>query len=52
MGEQPDLEGVPARRMGAAGDFGAVVAFLCSAQANYLTGTAVPVDGGAYQGLL
>jgi 3-oxoacyl-[acyl-carrier protein] reductase len=52
MGEQPDLDGVPARRMGAAGDFGAVVAFLCSAQANYLTGAAVPVDGGAYQGLL
>jgi 3-oxoacyl-[acyl-carrier protein] reductase len=38
-------------RMGSADDFGAVVGFLCSEQANYLTGAAIPVDGGAYQGL-
>jgi 3-oxoacyl-[acyl-carrier protein] reductase len=48
----PDLTAVPAGRTGQAADFGAVVAFLCSAQANYLTGTALPVDGGAHQGLL
>ncbi len=48
----PPLDSVPARRIGAAADFGAVVAFLCSEQAGYLTGTAVPVDGGAYQALL
>lgn len=43
---------VPAGRLGEPGEFGAVVAFLCSAQAGFLTGAAVPVDGGAYQALL
>ena len=52
MGEHPDLSSVPAGRMGEAADFGAVVAFLCSQQANFLTGAALPVDGGAYQALL
>lgn len=33
-------------------DFGAIVAFRCSRQAGFLTGTAVPVDGGAYRALL
>ncbi len=33
-------------------DFGAVVAFLCSDQARFMTGTAVMVDGGRSSGLL
>jgi 3-oxoacyl-[acyl-carrier protein] reductase len=33
-------------------DFGAIVAFLCSEQAKFLTGAAVHVDGGAYAALL
>jgi 3-oxoacyl-[acyl-carrier protein] reductase len=42
---------VPMGRVGDADDFGAVVAFLCSQQAGFVTGAAVHVDGGAYAGL-
>ncbi|MCY3561139.1 MAG: SDR family oxidoreductase [bacterium] len=42
---------VPAGRLGAAEDFGRVAALLCSEWASYLTGAAVPVDGGLAQGL-
>jgi 3-oxoacyl-[acyl-carrier protein] reductase len=44
--------GVPAGRLGDPGDFGRVAAFLCSEAANYVTGTAIQVDGGVYTGLL
>lgn len=44
-------EGVPAGRLGDPHDFGAVAAFLCSEQAGFVTGAAIPVDGGAYGGL-
>lgn len=43
---------VPAKVLGDPADFGSVVTFLCSEQARFVTGTAVPVDGGAYLGLL
>jgi 3-oxoacyl-[acyl-carrier protein] reductase len=42
---------VPVRRLGDADDFGAAVAFLCSERANFVTGVALPVDGGAHRGL-
>jgi 3-oxoacyl-[acyl-carrier protein] reductase len=45
-------DAVAGMKMGAAEDFGAIVAFLCSEQANYLTGAQIHVDGGTYQGLL
>jgi len=38
--------------MGDPADFGRVVAFLCSQPANYITGVALQVDGGATLGLL
>jgi len=38
----------PTGRIGDATDFGQVVAFLCSQQANYITGVSVPVDGGRF----
>jgi 3-oxoacyl-[acyl-carrier protein] reductase len=37
---------IPAGRIGRPGDFGAVAAFLASAQAGYITGQALAVDGG------
>jgi 3-oxoacyl-[acyl-carrier protein] reductase len=42
---------VPAGRVGDADDFGSLVALLCSEQANFVTGSAIPVDGGTYTGL-
>jgi 3-oxoacyl-[acyl-carrier protein] reductase len=44
--------GVPARVLGDPADFGAVVAFLCSDHARFVTGVALQVDGGQYAGLL
>jgi len=42
---------VPTGVVGDPDDFGAAVAFLCSAQARFITGTALLVDGGGYPGL-
>ena len=39
-------EKVPLGRVGTSEDYGALVAFLCSSRATYITGTAVNLDGG------
>jgi 3-oxoacyl-[acyl-carrier protein] reductase len=39
-------------RVGEPEELAAVVAFLCSARASYLTGVTLQVDGGASRGLL
>jgi 3-oxoacyl-[acyl-carrier protein] reductase len=44
--------GIPAGFVGDPADFGAVVAFLCSEHARFVTGDAVLVDGGQYSGLV
>lgn len=43
---------VPLGRLGSPVEFGACAAFVCSARASYLHGTAIPIDGGAMHGLL
>jgi 3-oxoacyl-[acyl-carrier protein] reductase len=42
--------GIPAARFGTPEEFGAICAFICSAQAAYLTGQNILLDGGAYPG--
>lgn len=43
--------GIPAGTVGDPADFGAAVAFLCSERARFVTGVALPVDGGLFAGL-
>lgn len=45
------LATIPAGRYGRPEEFGAVAAFLCSAAAGYVTGTAVRCDGGLVRSL-
>jgi 3-oxoacyl-[acyl-carrier protein] reductase len=49
--ERRDIEAVPARRLGRPEEIGAAVAFLCSAQAAYISGVVLPVDGGFLRGV-
>ncbi|MDN5684149.1 SDR family oxidoreductase [Corynebacterium glyciniphilum] len=51
-GAAPSTDGVPAGRFGDPAEFGATCAFLCSAQAGYITGQNVLIDGGAYPGTM
>jgi 3-oxoacyl-[acyl-carrier protein] reductase len=53
-GAQPDASalGIPAGIIGDPADFGRIVAFLCSESSRFVTGVHLPVDGGAYAGLL
>ncbi len=45
-------EKCPLGRMAQPEEIGSVVAFLASERASFVTGTAIPVDGGLYRGLI
>lgn len=45
------LKGCPAGRLADPGECGDLVAYLCSAQAGFMTGQNIINDGGVYQGL-
>ena len=53
LGVDPDTAGrdIPTGVIGDPDDFGSVAAFLCSEQARFVVGAALPVDGGAHRGL-
>jgi 3-oxoacyl-[acyl-carrier protein] reductase len=46
MARQVETLNIPAGRFGDAEDFGKIVAFFCSAQASYVTGQCLVIDGG------
>ena len=43
---------IPAGRFGTPAEFGAACAFLCSAQAGFITGQSLLLDGGAFPGVI
>jgi 3-oxoacyl-[acyl-carrier protein] reductase len=45
-------QALPVGRVAEPAELAAVVAFLCSERASYVTGATIPVDGGAVRGLL
>jgi 3-oxoacyl-[acyl-carrier protein] reductase len=49
---EQDLATIPLRRLGTPAEIAAVVCFLASDRAAYVTGTLIPVDGGLTRGLL
>ena len=44
------MAAIPARRFGNPAEFGAACAFLCSAQAGYIVGQNLLIDGGVFNG--
>jgi 3-oxoacyl-[acyl-carrier protein] reductase len=48
--EAESIAAIPARRFGTPEEFGELCAFICSAQASYITGQNFLIDGGLYPG--
>ncbi|HSA84169.1 MAG TPA: SDR family oxidoreductase, partial [Patescibacteria group bacterium] len=46
------IQDIPMKRMGKPEEYGALVAFLASEQAGYITGTSIQIDGGRIHSLL
>ncbi len=51
-GKRELIASIPARRLGEPAEIAAAIAFLASAQAAYITGQTLIVDGGAVKGLM
>jgi 3-oxoacyl-[acyl-carrier protein] reductase len=51
-GLEQELLDIPARELGRPDDFGSLVAFLSSDHARFITGAAIPVDGGSNTALM
>jgi 3-oxoacyl-[acyl-carrier protein] reductase len=51
-GDEPPIADIPLGRVGDPAEIGAVVCFLASDRAGYVTGAVVPVDGGLTRNLL
>ncbi len=49
---QDRLKTIPAARFGTPQEFGELCAYICSAQAGYITGQNFLIDGGAYPGTM
>lgn len=50
--ERDQQRAIPLGRYGRPHELAALVTFLCSDKASYMTGTTILVDGGAYRGLM
>ncbi len=46
------VDTISAKRFGLPGEFADACAFLCSAQAGFISGQNLQLDGGSYEGLI
>ena len=46
------VNSIAAKRMGTPAEFASACAYLCSAQAGFISGQNLQIDGGSYHGLV
>ena len=46
------IDSIAAKRLGTPAEFGDACAFLCNAQAGYISGQNLQLDGGSHDGLI